>query len=248
VEAVHARLPRRCDHPGKQPPHDAGDGGLQRSGSRPADSWIPNPVQAGPSTRRSMATAASYRGPREQGRVRAQHDHPERRTDPARSFSGTHREKCLTPQESPTIDTYPRESRLPSNRTKALQIRYFSLFAWFAGLCRASYDSDSAGRCIGPAGPQTTICRAFVGRPTALLVSRRSSGATQQELPAHRNLPGSSPPSQLWLDASAFRHSRRYVTECPGATAGSRAAGIATAVKLIESGHSRRMTRRSAGP
>jgi hypothetical protein len=73
-----------------------------------------------------MATAASYRGPREPGRVRAQHDHPERRTDPARSFSGTHREECLTPQESTTIDTYPRESRLPSNRTKALQIRDFS--------------------------------------------------------------------------------------------------------------------------
>jgi hypothetical protein len=118
--------PTCCDHPGKQPPHDAGHGGLQRSGSRPADSWIPKPVQAGPSTRRSMATAASCRGPREPGRVRAQHDHPERRTDPARSFSGTHREECLTPQESTTIDTYPRESRLPSNRTKALQIRYFS--------------------------------------------------------------------------------------------------------------------------
>ena len=73
-----------------------------------------------------MATAASYRGPQEPGRARAQHDHPERRTDPARSFSGTHREECLTPQESTTIDTYPRESRLPSNRTKALRIRYFS--------------------------------------------------------------------------------------------------------------------------
>jgi hypothetical protein len=39
---------------------------------------------------------------------------------------GTHRQECLTRQGSTTIDSYPRERRLPGSHTKALQICCFS--------------------------------------------------------------------------------------------------------------------------